>query len=485
MRRQTSDYRYAANQANPLQAQRQSQAAQESRQAASRQFAPSAFGESMSGLQPGQTIMNRSSIQRINQQTGRQQCFIAQGQAVQRANKQWQQQQQQQQQRPLSLSQMSNFIRTQPGGKAFMDEGERFAGQRFNFEQSLSRSGAAMASRNGELPPELMQMAVPFRPSAKATQQRRAQQEYWRNVEPGASQQRKPRTWYESQQASMIQNMQSEERNLSQRQTEQQREQALLENALSMGVPYRRSGNKGNNIDASKAKSSASAIKDDQQRRRVKPTEVRVRQAPPPPPVRLVSAAADGAQSSGNAEAKVASEDFIAQMQASDAKCDPTAACVDGTCPTAHLAGTHGPRQSRIFQDGAKVDDDDDAGERAQQPSALFAPSVADIQRSVEQVEQRRRRVQFAPQEQAAEAMPTLPVSQTKRRVVKPEIIPLEDGSPPTMSPTQEDEPALALSPPRSAQQEPALAPPSPRSDLGDTLLTAETLNAHEPLLVQ
>ena len=58
-----------------------------------------------------------------------------------------------------------------------MEEGDRRHGGRYNFDQSLSHAGAAMAARGGELPPELREMAIPYKRTT-AGQSSRTQQEY-------------------------------------------------------------------------------------------------------------------------------------------------------------------------------------------------------------------------------------------------------------------------------------------------------------------
>lgn len=435
--RANTDFRFPGRQPNPLRAGGGGVGDGPSTvQRRQRGFA-SSFGDP-SGVTPGSSMIDRPNTTSVSANGRRQRAAVGQ-------------------RRPMSLAEMGNFIRTQPGGRAFMEDSDRMQGGRLNFEQSLSRVGAGMA-RNGQLPPELQQMAIPFKPSAGARQRLEQQRAQWLNA--GAQRDQRPKSWHQTQQASFIEQVRGQEQQERFERSQAARQQRELESVVGMGVPFRRSTSaapqqqRQQQQEQPPSRTAANASGEGDNAAQSKPlSTLRVRR-PPAAAVRVTSVPAKQALQANVADAAapkpkaaVADIDFIERMRSvPSGASNKAAACADGSCPTAHIADPLKSTASAVFRatgstaaksvswsDHQPVNDsqEDDAAPidvADEQPSALFADSVAEIQASVQKAAARSSHGSSAPTpggKDAAFELPTLPVSQTKRRVPQPEIVPL------------------------------------------------------------
>lgn len=179
----------------------------------------SAFGGATA---PGSNTMNRPAMSQVKQP------------------RQFQQQQQQRAKPQMSLSQMSSFIRSQPGGRSFIDESDRSGP--VSFDQTLSHAGAKMAQK-GQLPPELAAMAQPFKSNKQTQQTRQGAQQYWSAQSAAAKKQQQQRAgWQNSPQAQTIEAVRQYESAEARNRQEKQAELRQMEEIARMGVPFKRSG---------------------------------------------------------------------------------------------------------------------------------------------------------------------------------------------------------------------------------------------------
>ncbi len=238
--RQDSNFRFPAQRTSSAQQNQQQQPNQRYRQAnqpaqaankrpgqTSKQYS-SSFGGSTA---PGSNIMDRPRVEMVRQQKPQ-----------------------------LSLAQMSNFIRAQPGGRAFMDESEQRNGGPINFNQTLSFAGQNMG-KGGHLPPELAQMAIPFKPNPQARRAAQHREEAWQQVPMKRNQSRKQAL--ESVHSRQIEEiLQQEKRELThqtvQRNTVQEAEQIIG----SIGIPFKP---KQNRQQAQRAQPQQRQFVDEQQ----------------------------------------------------------------------------------------------------------------------------------------------------------------------------------------------------------------------------
>lgn len=154
----------------------------------------------------------------------------------------------------MSLAQMDSFIARNGGvnantatasacfgGSCGTSGAGRFDGA---FDQTLTTSGAAMA-RGGQIPPEVQQMAVPFR------SQRRLQRNdapTGRAVHPGAQWQRAagkmPKRTSEKNQMAVLANVSQQQQDEQARNDAQKSEKDKVQAVLEMGVPFKSGGRK-------------------------------------------------------------------------------------------------------------------------------------------------------------------------------------------------------------------------------------------------
>ena len=197
-----------------------------------------------------------------------------------RSNNVQQQQQFQPQQRfhTMSLQDSINFVEQQAARQGLRPARDHFSAGQSNYygAGSLTHAGSGMA-RNGQLPPEVLQMAVPFQSTrqqgspqqARIQKQRQQQfqqqqqqqqpqnleqrrmqfreQERQRQQQQQMQQQRtqnryggKPKQadWFQSQQSVMVNQMIQEQQLQQSQQSRQQAEQRKMAEVMNMGVPF-------------------------------------------------------------------------------------------------------------------------------------------------------------------------------------------------------------------------------------------------------